>query len=367
MIDSTTQFLDDNVVLLCPTFSYWRGQYQLSLDGIKTTVGEIEVDFAQVTAPRAKLLTDAYPLDKEGTPWKKRFNQIESALTKLKQRYSVPFPINGVRIIPKAKVTSFLDAIYGNTVASLKYRFENTPDSDPFYVSTKDAYERVKHLPDMTPLPDNSKEEQSLAYQLWTTAQDFVANLDDVWDQLSKKSVVWESVKSRVPRSGADMLSRFRIDVVPIELATRTITAGSTADLLKHKDVVQETCRRRVADAIEAMVSEPRQQLGEALANLSDLIARDGKLTSRSFQPVREAIAKIRLFDCVADEDLMLQIDAMEKRLNVTTPKLLNTANAASSGFSAAINSLYTEIDSADAKANALNKAMGRVRAIKLD
>lgn len=371
-VDTNTEFLNANVVLLAPTISSWKGLYKLPTDKTKTFVSDSEVNSNEITSPQAKLLTERYPLDSTGTPWKRRFQRIESELERVKSKYSVRFPLNGVRVVPKPKVGDFLHILYGETVGSLKRKIdrlsEDTWSNRDELDQLNERYEAVAHLPPETPVFDPSRDTQSLAYTLWQTSTEFCDDLENVWAQVAAGSNVWEQVKDKVPKTKNAMLSKFSLDVVPIELATNTANTGTTADLLANSEVVRETCRRRVAEAIDEMIAEPREQLAATLANLSELIARDGRVDARSFQPVRDAIAKIRLFECVADADLLSQLDQLEDRLNITTPKTLTSATAASSGFTSAINAFRSEVEAATSRAAEMSRFGGRApRAVKID
>jgi len=364
--ESTSQeFLSQNVVLLCPTISAWKGFYQLPSEKTRTFVSEEAIDSGEITTPRAKLLTDTYPVDRRGVAWKKRFQKVDAGLTRLKDQYSVRFPINGVRVVPKNKVAQFLHLLYGETVGGLARQRDSLLESAAYSERAQlddvnERFERVKHLPPSTPLFDPSRETQSLAYELWQTATEFCDNLDDVWKQIADHSNVWAQVNERIPRDRKSMMSKFSLDVVRIELASDTATLGSTEDLLAQSDVVRDTCRRRVSEAIEEMISEPRNMLADALANLHELISRDGKVSEKSFGPVRNAIAKIRLFDCVADDALLEKMTELENRLDGTVAKTLTSTTAASNGFSSAIDAFRNEVLTAEARVAASARFDGR-------
>lgn len=353
--DNIDTFLTDNVVLLAPTLSLWQGQYQLPTSKTKTTVDDVVVEEGDVTTPRAKLFSKKYPLDQHGVPWQKRFQEINSSLTKLKNSMSVAFPINGVRILPKASVAGFLERVYGDTVGRIKQRLENG-----FYTDARErdakamAYEQqYSQLPDDTPIFNPLIEEQSLAYTLRAAAIEFCEDLDAIYVQMSQ-STVWEQVKHKVPKKASDMLSRFQIDVLPIEVAAAP-TTSTIGEFRNHMDVVREACRRRAEEAIDAMISEPREQLDKALAELQELIARQGQVSERSFDATRRAMEKIRLFECVADSTMLSKMAELDKALK-TPPRQIRDNQAIASNFSAAIASVQAEVVSETARATAMDK-----------
>jgi len=362
--------LEQSVILLSPTVGWWKGQYQLPRNSTETTTGGHVVDSDDVTTPRAKLMQDAYPLDRAGVPWKKRFQAIDNRLNRLKSEFSVPFPVTGVRIVPKAAGRAMLERLYGLTFGQLKRQLQAATDENRYSIETmrlQRQYDEAVRLegenpPDSTPLYDSSKGdfEQSIAYDLHVAAKEFCADWPRIREQLAEKNDVFRYVESRIPHSGSVMRGKFYLEVVPIELAGNSGgTVIDNAALEAHHDVVQEACRRKVEEAIESMVSGPRQQLAAALAGLQDVIARDGKVSTKSFAPVHAAIAKIRLFDFVANDELLAQINAMERRLETTAAKTLDSTTAATSGFSSAIDALMTEVQN-ETKAAADIDAYGR-------
>lgn len=348
-------FLTDNVVLLAPTLSIWKGQYQLPTSKTKTTIDDVVVGEGDVTTPRAKLFSKKYPLDKNGVPWQKRFQDVESSLTKLKNSMSVAFPINGVRILPKASVAGFLERVYGDTVGRVKQRLDNGfyTDARERDAKARDYEQNYAQLPEDTPTFNPLIEEQSLAYALRATAMEFCNDLDAVYLQMSQ-STVWEQVKHKVPKKATDMLAKFQIDVLPIEVAASP-TTSTIGEFRNHMDVVREACRRRAEEAIDAMISEPREQLDKALSELQELIARQGQVSERSFDATRRAMEKIRLFECVADSTILSKMAELDAALK-TPPRRIRDNQTIASNFSSAIASIQAGVVSETARAAAMDK-----------
>ena len=372
------QALEERVMLLCPTIGWWKGQYQLPRQQTHVTVdgktGNIDND--AITTPRAKLVTDKYPLDRDGKPWKKRFQKIESRMVALKEKYSLPFPINGVRIVPKRRGDALLDELYGLTLSKLRRLVTKAQDEGDVALA-RELELRVEEVereegydaPDNTPVFNPDRTVQSIAYELHTAAKEFARSWSDIRREIAEKNEVFNQVAKSVPLSSADIRRKFYIDVVPVELAgtdgnAEILTEGALSD---HADVVREACQRRVEEAIEEMIRGPRKQLADALSNLHNLIERDGRVSDRSFKPVREAISKIRLFGFVANDELLQKIKELENRLNITSTKQLDRATAASSGFSAAIESFMEEVSNADKQRKDLEEFGKEFRAIDLD
>lgn len=336
--------LQRRVLLLAPTFGCWRGMYQLSEDRVDVKLDNQTVRSEDVTTPRAILMKDTCPVDRNGTAWKKRFRDIEKQHQKLIDEFSVPFPIHGCRIIPKAKGREFFDRLIGPT----------TDSGHP--VGKRDGRLLL------------GIEKQAIAYQLAKAADEFCSELTSVFAQIATDNPkVWAEVQDRVPATLVDMREKFYVDAVPIELAGGEFSEVTQEDLADHSAIVREACHRKVNEAIESMVREPREQLAKALASLHELISRDGRVTERSFGPVRAAIAKIRLFDFVANDELLQQINAMEARLEITKAAELDSVTAANNGFSTALQALRTEITSAEQQAADLARFGRPMRSILVD
>lgn len=377
-LDSRQEALERRVLLLCPTIGWWKGMYQLPRTTTETVSDGKTVDKDDVTTPRAKLMTDAYPVDRSGTAWKKRFQKLESRLSALKERYSVPFPIQGVRIVPKSRGQELLDEMYGLTLGRLRKRIQQAYDdgqAGAANVLERHLAEAIRiegeNAPANTPIFDwtKSADNQSIAYDLHRAAMEFCENWPTIREQIRSKNDVFSQVESKVPTSSGLMRAKFHLDVVPVELA-----GGGSAhqrvdedDLVAHNDVVREACRRRVDEAIESMIAGPRQQLADALASLNELVSRDGRVTQKTFKPIRDAIAKIRLFDFAANPQLLQRIGELEHRLSITAPDSLDATTAANNGFTAAINGFMREVQDSEAQARDLEEFGRERRSIDLD
>lgn len=376
-LNSRQEALESRVLLLCPSIGWWKGMYQLPRAGTDVVSNGRSVDRHDVTTPRAKLMTDDYPRDLSGTPWKKRLQKLDSRLSALKERYSVPFPINGVRIVPKSRGQAMLDEMYGLTIGRLQRRIQRANDEGQ--AGAANVMER--HLaeawringanaPANTPIYDWTKvgSEQSIAYDLHRATEEFCANWPTIRNEIATKNEVFALVESRVPHSAGLMRSKFHLDVVPVELASGISTTAVDQDALEaHNDIVREACHRRVEEAIESMIEGPRQQLAEALTDLKALITRDGNVTTKSFNPVRAAIAKIRMFDFVANATLLARMGELERQLDITAPNELDAATAANNGFTAAIDRFMDNVQDAQAQARDLEEFGRDFRSIAID
>lgn len=378
--------LEQRVLLISPTLGWWVGRYQLPRKNTEVTTGGQTARKTDITTPCAVLMTDSYPVDSEGKSWKKRFTKINSKLSTIKEKFSVPFPIKGVRIIPKSRGREFMSELYGLTLGRLRGQHQRAVDDGQVEVAAtlqtriNDIVHREQKyrkngepipVSDRIPVFDYAKgtkiKDQSVAYQLHNAASEFCDNWVSIRKQIKFRNTMFNKVEHKVPGPNADMRSKFHLDVVPVELASQHAAELTQDDLDEHSVIVQEACQRRVEEAIDEMISGPRQQLAEALATLHELIQRDGRLTQRSFNPVRNAIAKVRMFDFVASDELLEQIKDMETRLNKTTPTALDSVTAANNGFSEAITAFMNEVQDEDRAATDSRRFGREFRSIDLD
>ena len=304
------QALEEQVLLIAPSFGWWRGYYQLPRTKTQTMLDGDVMDQRTVTTPRVRLLTDEYPVDRDGMPWKKRFQTLETRKTAVAERWSVPFPISGVRIVPKKVAVEFL------------------------------------------------REIRDIETDLHAAVDEFVQDYDGIMEQIrnnvDQRLVEAAAARASFPKSAAQMRTKFYIDIVPVEIvgigddanvASRTLTLEELED---HQQFVREATQRKIEEAISSVIEAPRRQLAGAVAGLHDVIQRNGKVSAKSFRPVYEAMRKIRMFEFACNQQLLAEIDRLEQRMNITVPNTLDATTAATSGFSAALETLMREVEDAE-------------------
>lgn len=368
----TQSALERHVMLLSPTMGYWKGMYQLPRKETNVEVAGEQVNNKDITVPRSKLITETYPVDREGVAWKKRFQKIESRKNSIIDRMSLPFPIHGIRIIPKKAGARFFRELFGETIGSLRQRLRKAEatgrTAEARGIQHRLAALDADNLPNTTPLrnPELGDQAQSIAYMMRVAGDEFVDQLPDIIEQIRRNNNTFHLVENKIPEAG-QMRSRFYIDCVPIELAGRPETASVTElDLEEHQDLVRSAVSRHVEEAIETMIREPREELARTLAELEQLIARDGRVRSNSFNQVREAIAKIREFDFVANPVLLRRMTELDQLLGAHVPTSLDSVSAAANGFTAAIQGFRAEVEDAQ-RMDADIEEFGRpTRAIRL-
>lgn len=314
------QTLTDRFLLISPTLGWWRAQYKLR-DSVVTVGGQV-VRSDAVTKGQYKLL-EATDRTKA---WRKRFQDLDTERGTLVENNSTPLPaLHGVRIIPRTAAREFFDLLVG-----------------PVQPGTT------------IPIEDPNRSEQSIAYRLKLAGDEFIANYYEILNDIREnvEDFVWRRVVDRIP-TAEKIHEKFHLSITPIEIAgggDNPLHRTTRTELDTMDRFIQESRERLVHQAIEALVAGPRQTLADRLKDLQELIARDGRVTVKSFRPVREAIEKLRMFSCVANDDLLDQIRRFEQRMDITTPGTLDNVTATNSGFNSAIEAVYEEAVSAVAR-----------------
>jgi hypothetical protein len=305
----TFEELNRLVYLMSSTVSYWRGHYQIKEACVTLTVptasGEtrqVPLDKKNSTRPQTILLPEA---------WRKRFQEVETAKGRLEERYTLSMPgLRGVRIIPKSACNNYLEAL-----------------------------EEPRRL---------------LNGAVNDFCESFAENMQEIRNNVP--AALWDVVRRNVPANPEEFRSKARISTIRVQL-----NADDDYEVLDHDELnrrsaeLRESTLLKAHEAIEAMIAGPREELAKSLQNLAELIARDGRVTERSFSPVRQAVEKLRRFDFMCDEEMLAQVQQMAARLDGVTASELDQQTATENGLFAAITDLQSNI--LDAEKQALDRA----------
>lgn len=319
-----TQSLLQRVKLVAITLGWWHGSYQLK--DAQVTVKGHTLDEKKTTKPQLKIMEQTPALE----AYKKKFQVLDTAVKTIREFYGEDFPaVNGVRQVPVNAVAPMLYEIVGKVDAAGRPIY----DSDRF-------------------VPRTSKSEQSVAYRLKLLADEFAL----AWPQLREEMIatldpsVWKNVEGRIP-ANSRIREKFYVEVAMVELATGTEGEEALAEHLSTGNAnddatryVQASMQRQVDSAIEQLVSGPRAALADALKSLNELITRDGNVTDRSFNAVRNAIARLRMFDFAANRNIMDSVSQLERRLAQTSA---NSLSSSSEGFLQLTGSVLREVEDA--------------------
>lgn len=347
-----------NVMLVSPNMGLWRGQYMLPQTHVQITYSDKELDQYSITSPQTRFINERFPVDRSGKLWIKRFREIKQLQQNLLNKYSVSSGIHGVKIIPKSAGLEFFPQLIGPTVGELmelKEEAERAGDTRPLaalQARLEQAKATTSRFVAETPVYSPTASRQSVAYELHMLAEEFCDQMEDVYAQIreNESTEVWDAVYDRMPKTREEMRSKFYCGTIPIEFAT----AGSSdrvkithKELERYHSVVTASVRTAVDEAIENMIAQPRAELAKAITNMTELIGRDGKVTVRTFNPVQRAIEKLRLFSFVGNDEMLAQINNLERMMDVQVPKELTSAVANSNGFMQAAKSVMDELESA--------------------
>lgn len=324
--------LEQQVVLVAPSLGIWQGRYQIS-DAKVSVQGGHEVDSKAVTKPQLKILE----LSELGKEHAKIFRAIHTAKSQCVDKYSVPFPIDGVRIIPRTAISAFFNEMVGKSENGI-------------------------------PQYDHDREVQSVAYRLQVAADDFAADYPRIIEQAraAADSAIWSRVAGRIPRQMA-IRSKFYLTIAAVRLAGGSDSRLSADEMLGMSDFLRSSLAAQVREAVESMVQGPRDQLAEAVTNLQELINKGGRVTSKSFNPIRAAIEKIQQFAFLATPQLMETIQSLEQRMGIVTPSELDQATAVSSGLSDLLSSVQRAVTDAEERSDIVERFGELPRAFDLD
>ncbi len=325
--------LQERVLLVAPEIGYWRGQYQIR--DAEVRIGGTATDKEAVTRPQTKLLECSETMKK----WKDRFQELNTDKKRLCDRYTRTFPgIAGVRMLPRNRAAEFFDLLIGPVSRN------------------------------GTPIHDAGRPQQSLAYRVGEVADEFCEAYEGLLVDMERSTPpeIWKRVRDLLPNQDK-MRSKFYLDITPVELAGTKGQRISREDIDQYNDLIRDSTMRRVDEAIEEMIAGPRSELAKAIGELHDLIKRDGRVRANSFNPVREAIEKVRMFSFIANDDLLEQIGNLERRLDNTTAATLNSTTAANNGFLTAIESVRGEIEDARKQAADFEEFGRNFRGITLE
>ena len=373
--DERRAALESRVVLLSPTMSYFRGQYILPKN-TKVMMGDHEVDEEKSTRPRSKLMTNTFPTDSQGKPWLRRFRTIETEVNKLIGQYSIPLTsIRGLRVVPRASAGMLYQRLFGKTVADVTDELDEMmdgPERERMQNIMRNFNRDYPRARGADPAPPLERDElPTWAYEFFRAKNEFCANWEDIKRQMRQHTdtTVYDAIECKLP-SEVLLPEKFNFSMMPVELAgsmdSNPETIGRT-ELEAYGSVVRDAVNRTVETAIQAMIERPQQELAAALASMQELIARDGRVTSATFDSVRSAMRRVRAFDFVADSAILQQMDALDGLLDQHTPSTLNSVTAAQNGFSAALGNYLEEVNNEQRRADEISSFGRNFRGLDLD
>lgn len=306
--DQPTSNILNHVQIIDPDIGWWSGRF--ALKDADTTVGGETVDKKHITRPQVKLLESTDQLRR----FQERFRKLSGEANSIIDYYTETFPIRGLRMVPVDKLRNMMYELIGK----IEYGIP--------------TYDTGRYV------PRTSSDEQSVAYRFNQVADEFCQQWSELVSGMQRNIEVslWEHVRKRLP--GPDHLrgkfflrvSRLQVNLGGTSELAGTLAMQSTDD---YSTYMRESLQRQIDEAVTQLVAGPRQALVDSLNDLDSLIMRDGRVTTKSFGPVRDAIDKIRMFGFIANDDLLKEIDRLERVMGTTTPSTLDSTTAVDGGF----------------------------------
>lgn len=276
-----------------------RPRLTFKIVGAKVSVGDRELDNTQTTAPSWKLMPAEMgaALDRE-----------DNAVTRLLQRYAEPFrgarkstesdddspepryQIRGLHMVPQTHVEELLTQLSAHHENMRNIVRQWADDTERFHSAI-----RAK-LKNDTLFAAAKKRIPSLSQLLETTSVDFIT--------------------------------------IPFGLGMSQLRAcGAKSFLAQARSRTQDMAEQVARN----LVTGPRQELAAALGGLKELIEANGRVSTKSLNPVRAAFEKLERFSFVADTTLLNQINNLRQTLDGITPSEQNAEVSLQNGLLAAL------------------------------
>lgn len=290
------------VCIHCPRMTFKVRGGKVSIDGI-------ELNDKQVTPPQWKLMPQELKQELQG---------IQNAVVATLDRYRVQ--------VRSAASRSSVDAFGNVRVDTLREDL----DLEKNYLRSMHLIPDSRILACITELKDHNEQLRAIVQRLGEDMDRFRFAVE----QQLNDPVAWSHAKKLLPTAD-DLLKKTGVEWVPIPIGTQN-RGVQEANRGQIGELIRERMNAFMEGIVESIVAEPRQEVFRALKDLDDLITRDGRVTERSFVPVKRALEKLRSFD-VADEELERRVSQLEDRMAVITPSQQTRLVAENNGLTTAI------------------------------
>ena len=300
--------LAERVLLICPTLSFWQGQYQLPKEQVQvhfqTRGADAEdtiLDDESITRTKVNLLTEKWPTagSPDGTPWKKLFGKLRSRQATIVNKYSTGFPdMPGVRLVPKVAGVGLF------------------------------------------------RELDAVKADLNTLADQFCDALDQIKAELGNKldAKVWAAIRNKIPATREKMRLKFNSAALPIEISGQESSILTMSELQEFRGTIKAQIDSRVEAAVEEMIGAPRRELAAAIDALVELLSQESRVTDRSFNAVRQAMQKLRHFSFAAPPELLQRMNQVEESIRSSDPATLRSSPDSRVRLAAAISGITEEL-----------------------
>jgi len=278
---------------------YWIGNPQIENPNV---IVEEEAIDQQVAPPRWKLMPKL---------WRTQFQKLETKARGIIGTYSVPFKLRGVYIVP---------------------------------------------IESAIPLFENLNEVRS---QFNEVTDSFIGSYDE-WVSSLKTDLgnkLFQLVKKHIPTK-KKLGDKFGIEwaIVPMGQPSTNFEDYNVNTLVSE---AREAMNKIIADSVETMIKQPREELVEAVNSVVGLVNADKKfLKSSSHENLQKAFNKYRSFANIIDNDgtILNLMKNIEGQLDGITARDINRDEEVRNGLVVILNQLKTEAEDEVKSDGVLNK-----------
>lgn len=290
-------------LLITFTFHRWRGNYQIE-DSEMLKEGK-KIPKSLTTPGRWKLI----PKDVN-----EKFNTLEAEARNTLAKYSVPFSMHGVYIVPISKA----DELF----TKLKAIRDKLDD----YVSNLYSDEA------------------------------YAAILEEIEKEVGSNVAALESIKKVFP-SKEEIKKKYGIVWAIAPIGSPNVDFEDPSEFIQE---AREATNKLVMNSVESMLTQPRKEVADAINNLLELLEKNkkgskGSVRKASLDNIKEAFDKLRSFSFLADDALLEAMKDAEEQLDIE-PKKLNSDAAAAENLSKVLRAISEVAENNNATIETFNR-----------
>lgn len=193
--------------------------------------------------------------------------------------------------------------------------------------------------------------------------REFVYAYPGIVDKLKHKmGTDFKRIEKKLKKQ-EDIWDLFAISVIPIKVSLVEFIGGRTGTFLKQ---AKAAMTKTVNELIEDMISEPRQQVYEALKRLRETLADpDKNVQQRSLDALVRRFNKLKGFAFMADSNVLDAISSVENQVKLYAPSVLNLKSVANETLGQLILKAEGECELDARERRAVNNIRQRVVSLK--
>jgi hypothetical protein len=284
-IDQALLQIQRHCLLVTLHVKAWVGQP--TIDEANVTVDGEELDDDKATSPHWRLMPNN---------WKTKFKTLESRARTLIREHSVPFRLRGVHVVPITMAE--------NLFAQLRVLKEQYEITTKMFIDS---------------------------YGEWTK---------QLKDKLGELAIKHVPLKHK-------LYKKFAMEwaIVPMGQPGDTIDDFEMSDLVRE---ARDTMGKLIMESVETMITQPKQELAEAVQNLVDMIENNEKVAVRSasLDKLQKTFNKYRSFASFIDSDgrIVEMLNKVDKTMDGVSPKMINRDEDIRDGLLTALKALNKEV-----------------------